>query len=861
MNPPDRPNTSSTDRQSFTTEPTWRGFSLRGLALVAGLIVPQFILYGPSLIGNRVLLPLDILQTSGRYLPTMPEDRAFRPHNHTRSDLVLAIEFRRRFAVSEVRAGRLPLWNPYNYCGAPFIAANNTAVFSPFRLIDYVMNSPVSIAWSQLVKAVFIGIGAYLFFRRAAGVGFWPAVVGAWCTPLIGFFVLWCGYPPSFVVAWTPWLLLATDAAVRRPLGWGGPAVALLTAAVMVSGHAATAAHVLLVSGLYFLWCLVNQYGWRGLLSFRSAGSIVVTVAAWGLGMLLSSVQNVPTMEYLETSSRVAKRMEGRVEIPPFGPLALTRLVLPNSGGSREDGSMMWPVKGANRPESAASGYAGLVMTLCFAPLAWCSRRHRGWSYFWLACAILGVSQNLGIPGAAQFYGLFPFRLLKNNRFVFLTAFSTLSLAVVGLDVVRRTERVWRWWCWLAVAAVAALGIWSAGELAHPPPVPTDSQLIAGREIVHDWFFQVHLYGIVLCSFALCVFAVLYLNVRREPWMKALVVGVILGEMLWFAYGIDAQCEWDLYYPPVPALEKIRDSKPGRICGINCLPACLNQTHDLRDIRGYDGTDPARLVDLLEIARNRRVQQSPRYAITQWLVPVIDSPILRLLNVRYLVYRQPPPRDEKVLFKGRSYWVTEIENTLERVFVPQNVEVIEDSDQTLSRLARIDFDPANVAFVDRPVDLPEGPATGSARIVAEVPCEIEVEVDMKTPGLLVLSDLWYEGWKATLNGESVPVVRVDHALKGAVLPEGKGTLVFRYEPQSFKRGLQLTEGGGGILFIWGLAVWWLSRRRGDRVDEAGFAAITSFDDTGREIESKSAGKSDRQGKPRRKRRKATRKRQ
>src|SRR5439155_8837061 len=122
------------------------------------------------------------------------------------------VEPMRRFAVSEVHAGRLPLWAPYHYAGAPFIWPK----LSPFLALESCTRSPIILAWTQVLTALIAGSGAYLFFRRVLAVGFWPAAVGAWCYPLTGFFVFWQGYAAARSVCWFPWILLAVDRTVRR---------------------------------------------------------------------------------------------------------------------------------------------------------------------------------------------------------------------------------------------------------------------------------------------------------------------------------------------------------------------------------------------------------------------------------------------------------------------------------------------------------------------------------------------------------------------------------------------------------------------------------------------------------------------
>lgn len=173
------------------------GRSLAGMALVVGgVVLGQIILYGPSLVGSKLLLPLDFLAQPGVYLPPSAEGKAIVPHNFVLSDLVLLAEPNRQFALSEIRAGRWPTWTPYQFAGSPFAAY---AKYSPFGLLGSCVASPVVLAWSQLLLAVAVGMGAYLFCRRVLKVGLWPAILAAWCWPLSGYFVFWQGYSAAFL--------------------------------------------------------------------------------------------------------------------------------------------------------------------------------------------------------------------------------------------------------------------------------------------------------------------------------------------------------------------------------------------------------------------------------------------------------------------------------------------------------------------------------------------------------------------------------------------------------------------------------------------------------------------------------------
>ncbi len=805
----------------------------RALIVLGGICFTQAVLYGPSLLGYRILLPLDILKVDRCYLPQLPEMRGYVPLNRIMIDEVTAIEMRRWFAVREVREGRLPLWNPYNFCGAPFLAANNTAVFSLFRLPDYLWPGPTVIAWVQLLKSLVGGCGAFLFFRRAMRVRFWAATLGAWAFPVLGFFVLWRAYPVSFTAIWLPWLLLAVDAAIRKPGGLGGPLLAVVTCLMLFSGHAATAVQVLLVCALFALFRLVTVCGWPAMFGSRGLKSCAAVVGGLALGALLSAPQSLPTVEYLRTSFRVQNRAEGLVEEPGIGMVALPQFVLPNFYGSEQRGSRYVPPGGrwdadsgvylsrGSRAEGGPQAYAGLILTLVVAPLAWASRRHRAWSAFWIGGGLFAAAHLLQVPILASVFDLPPLDLLKNNRLTFFTAWCVVAMAVLGIDVLLRRRTLRFRWSVVPIVVLAGLGAWCLYRHFVLPRAVLEGLRPSSFdpvELAQGWFAKMYLAGALQCGLGLFLWAVILWRANAR-WLPLGVILCALGELLWVNYGVNPQCDPALYYPRIATLEALSRQEPGRVCGYYCLPACLNLTHDLKDIRGYDGVDPARLIELLRLVEDQHGQRfvRPVYAYTQ-LFPAVDSPIMDMLNVRYRIDRGRPPGAVEPLLSGNDYFVLERPTALARAFIPRRSRWSSGKEETLAQLRSVDFDPRRMAWLElednqpRP-ELPSEPSAGKVRIDHETSSHIVLDVAMESAGVVVLADLWYKGWKATLDGVEVPILRANHALRGVVVPAGKSRLEFRYEPASFRLGVTVFLGSFVLLVVWMGASSWRSRRQ------------------------------------------------
>jgi hypothetical protein len=822
--------------------------------VIGGVVLGQMLLYGPSLVGSKLLLPLDYLALPGVYLPPT-EGQGIVPHDFVLSDLAVLCEPSRQFAVSEIHAGRWPIWTPYQFAGSPFAGYPR---YSPFGLLGCCVASPVILAWAQLLLAVSVGVGTYLFCRRVLDVGPWPAILAAWCWPLCGYFVFWQGYGAPLVVGWLPWILWAVNATVRQTSRWAGAGLAATTCLVLTGGQLDVSGQALLASGLFAVWCFIDEYG-KKIFTRCVLPGLITVIAGWMFGFMLAAPYWLPLVTYSRTGARMERRNLGEEERPPIGLAALPQTVLPDMYGSTRDGSLpIFPKGQGNQLESSAATYTGLLATLLLAPLAWCSRRHRSMNVFWIILGFLGLSWCLDVPGIVPLLRWTPgLKMMSHNRFVFATSLAVLAMMAIGLDVLWQSNVRWRLWFWVPVAVLTMLLLWCGGMLAGPgdiasrlahavdrddfvraiPDLPAVTRARAQATFVH--FYAA---AALLCALGIVGWLLVGLRVKWRPWLRCTLVACLFADLLWSAYGRSAQCNPALYYPRIPVLEELAKAPPGRVIGFSCLPAILAQTHGLRDIRGYDAVDPARLIDLLvgRPAENPRepaliMAADPRfplvpYALTQRLTPRINvtppdliqlSPVLDMLNVRYVIFRGSPwelvrpgspPQRLRPDFSSPDYWVLINGNALPRAFVPMQVETVARDKDRLKKMAAADFNPRQTAYVEQAVELP-GACRGSAQIVAEIPTRVTIACEMETRGLVVLADLWDKGWNAYWEGKAVPILRTNHAVRGVVVPAGKGTLEFRYEPASFAWGWRLC--GLALIVLLGWA-WWGRRGTASR---------------------------------------------
>jgi hypothetical protein len=183
-------------------------------------------------------------------------------------------------------------------------------------------------------------------------------------------------------------------------------------------------------------------------------------------------------------------------------------------------------------------------------------------------------------------------------------------------------------------------------------------------------------------------------------------------------------------------------------------------------IEAYDGS-PAVVHRLLRLGAVDTVVALHRAGFEE-LTPVATLPSLFIEPI--LVFRVPDP--------------------LPRAFVVGRGRVAPVGQGWRALLAR-DFDPA------REVVLPEGPvldsdATGACRIVDLRPDRVEIEAQLTAPGYVVLIDAYDPGWRATIDGRPVPILRANVAFRAVATPAGSHRIRFVYRPTSVKVGLTVS---------------------------------------------------------------------
>jgi len=166
--------------------------------------------------------------------------------------------------------------------------------------------------------------------------------------------------------------------------------------------------------------------------------------------------------------------------------------------------------------------------------------------------------------------------------------------------------------------------------------------------------------------------------------------------------------------------------------------------------------------------------------------------------------------------------LTILPNSMPRAYVVGGVEVLRDDQAVLRAIAFEPFDPLKVALVDQRTagdqylgDLQPGTVLHHIRRLEYVINGLEIELISQGEGILVISETYYPGWKATVNGKEVPLLNVNLAFRGVRVPSGESLVRMVYRPASVRLGIVISLATIiGVLLVGFLRRGFRNRSRG-----------------------------------------------
>lgn len=707
----------------------------------------------------------------------------------------------RRFAAVSMAMGQFPLWNPFTFNGMPFFAdIQTTVLYLPCTVLAlFVHDGVLNAYWLQLITILHFplaGIGMFYLARNHRLSTYASLFAGA-AYMLSGFMIVHAIHQQMVtMVAWYPLILLMFRRAMEeRTWLWvfiGG----------LVLGHSIFAGYPQLTLYIFFflfIWFAVDLlagFPGRSLVSrpalVRMAKAAVIVVVAIGVAM----IQLLPTNELADLSQRAQITYEKSGE----GSLAWSQLltmVYPKLFGTAGAAGYDYFGPGPYWHYWETCIYPGLVPLLLALLGAGLFRKNRTVAFL-IGFSLFGLLFALGrnFPLHRLFFDFIPgfatFRIPARMDILVILCSSLLAGfgfdRIVGAEVHelnRRTViRV------LQGAGLVVILLWLlivSGAIHAALGIPPDPRVVG----------FVRMEAHVSCALALAGIIVLWSMVRRNKpprWSTPALLALFIVDMLAFG-GAQNEATLDpmeYFRRAEPLVQYLRQEETGGLFRVNT--------------RNSQGMVMDRNQGM--VSRIQTMEGYTPLALKRVYPPVAsDTVMYELLNVRFRTVT-----DEA----NRSLRLVPVEKTLPRAFMVYRLHVATDEEDLLRFLKSPAFDPGTVAVVEEDPGVALSPSPEDARWKADVTSyannAIDLAVETDTDGFLVLSEIYYPGWSATVDGAETRIFRTDYNLRGLVLAKGRHTVSLRFSPASFRHGTTVTL-ATLVVAVTGLGVTTWRRRR------------------------------------------------
>ena len=767
-----------------------------GVASHAALPAPRFAFAWASAVYALCTLTLAYPALSGKFLVS--------PH----SDQYIAGYAFRDFAARTLRdTGHFPLWNPYLFGGLPYVAAMHGDIFYPTFILRMIMPTDAAMTWGFAIHIFLAGIFAFGFFR-VIGYGFYGSLIGG-IAYLMGGQLASLVSPGHdgklFVSALFPLALWMLYAGFRQGKKWAWGLFALTIGLAVLSPHPQLLQYMLLTCGAYSLYLAISRVDGNKLAGNIAGRRLAAAFASVVIGAAIGAIQYLPVRDYVPWSPRAGGLPSYEVATSyAWPPEELLNTYLPQFSGILD---AYW---GRNRIH-LHSEYIGVVVLMLMGAAFIKLRRDKskGHLYFWIAALVVALLWALG--GHTPFYHI-PYAIIPGTKFFrapatifFVGAFAISLLACAGVERILARQVSQKYFLiWTAIAAGIALIASVGGLTGIAQAIGTDAQydrIVAnsGHVIAGAWrsFFFVAL------SAAL---AVVFIRGRVDAKRFAIALAAIAAIDLWTImrlYWIFSAPAAQLFASDLLIDAMKNQPQPTRVMALALqnprdpfLGGDALMVHDVRQVLGYHGNQLGRYNKLLGADEDYKQLVNPN--------------VWRLLNVEYLLSDVPdlgfianiqriagPVRNaagtEEYLFRlpGESpyAWVAPI-----MMKVPDSLTLptVLDPRFDVTRVALFDTS-AKVSAAAGVKELP--PALPiRARVTHYAPGRAEIELNAPAPqgSALLVSENYYPGWTATVDGKSARTDRADYTLIGVELPAGARKISLVFDSPEYHTGKAIT---------------------------------------------------------------------
>jgi hypothetical protein len=730
-----------------------------------------------------------------------------------------------------LKNGEVYGWNPWMFTGMPSVADILAGWFYPLNAVYLIL--PFEPAHRLFILIHYPMAAIFMdMFLRGRGIQRDLSLLGALAFPLCGYMISRHGGVPFLIgPAWAPLALYFIDRSLREGLRWAlwagaVPAVQVLAGDPQSAGITAALMAVVSLAGAFA----------RGRLSM-SAGVVAVAGIA---SIALAAVQILPTFELMSLSVRSGGLDLGESSLLSFHPGRLVELIWRTPFGLPWPQYSFWGEFALDESMPnilvtwSVTNYLGLPILVLALAGALFSRRK--WRIVAAGGAVLFLLLALGrhTPLFSAFHALVPYfdRFRFPEKYMAWFSGFTVAAAVLGMEAVLekaegRSSLILKagiaYTLFIAVCAVVSgyFLLESMRELS--PFIENSPPFQAARSNLTTGGIQFFIVNAAIGS------TLIFAALRRKALGGLIPVVTVIIVLDLVAANVSTMPTgptdiYDLRSPVAGAIHHMEVNSPDRfrIFRRNVSFPRPNQWQ-LETSRKWDRMTLRRNLHLFEGFEEITGYSAVKIKYGMRLLNQDLSPgVLEIFNVKYVISApdQPmrglrsrlafsDPKNNVVLYRLEDYWP--------RTYVVPGAKRAADEREAVELIRTTDLRKYVIITSDQDMLMDQGNGTyRPADVSVYQPDRVVINTRGEKPGWLVLSDRFYPGWEARVDGRPTEIYRANVIARAVKLGPGNHIVEFDFRPLSIRTGGAVSA-VAWMAFICGEAVLWRSRQKKRRL--------------------------------------------
>jgi hypothetical protein len=711
------------------------------------------------------------------------------------SDFVAFYLGLKQFLFTEIHTRQsLPFWNPYTYSGMPFWAHFESTIFYPLGLLFWLLSPErafgLTVLFHLLLGSVLMHLLSKSFYASP-----WASFVAS-AVFILNTFLMATLYDGQmhriFCYIWIPLILYLLNKALTSPSPWFyGSLAGAAWGTQILAGAPQDAFYTFLAASLFLAWNLKRPRK----AAHHNAKVISILVLLFFAGSGLAAVQLLPAFEFMGQSVRASLGRYDLITQGSYPPEALITAFLPRFFGNYVNADY-W-VSGVPWSIPFYNLYVGILPLFLLLFLTRDPSDRSRILQFSASLALLALVLALGSHTPVyRWVSILPGfdKIRAPAKIIMLWAFALALLAGKGMDdLIRLEDKSLRRRGCIALCCSLLLAGLSLFFLYDPSFVLRVFSPFILAEAIPDMMSHAadvmlkEFHRMVFLSLVLVVLFFLLIRLRHHRsrgiifFAMSVILVLDLGHVNWGAVRYkDEVYDWMLQAKTGLDNTIGKDRELFRVGSFE-----FGMGPNIEMVMGYQtvgGYTPFFLHRYYEYINFYTEGHLPEAWVYFFYGRHPRTRLMDLLNLKY-----------EILYDQGSYT---LRNTcLPRVFLVPEHDVLERS-EILHRLIQPDFDPKKTVLFEkedeplglRPQASPEAGPPGLARILSYRPDRLAIETDTPSFRYLFLSEMFYPGWKAFIDGQPTRILRGNYLFRVLEISAGRHQVLLEFDPWTIRAG-------------------------------------------------------------------------